>query len=537
MLGPGNSDTRYPGTSTRYMETKVTTGNPTYDEFYPGIKNFLEQDQVTYTIDGERVHGYRSPDCNALWLRDHSDILRGARYFEEDMLSGISHFAKTQRTNGSIFDFVSCAMDRENWTKYVRVPVEADVEYRFVKAIFLGWQATGDDDWLAWILPHAEKAMQYSMSHPWRWCHEHGLIKRAYTIDTWDFDYLGSEQAWLNFQVSDRTHWGIFHGDNSGFYEACRLMAKFYHHLGKQKKQGFWVTIADKIRQRTNELCWNGRFYTHRVPLDDFHIPDVDEAAQLSLSNPMAINRGLATHEMAVAVIREYQQRRAKTDTFAEWFSIDPPFPDGCFGDPKLIQGAYVNGGIMPLVGGELARAAFEHGFEAYGLSILQQYARMIQETGATYLWYFPNGTPSSEKTSTSPEATPTDGWGSSAMLFAFMEGLVGVVDADYLFRKVRLSPRWCITSIHQAQVQVKYGASEGYLRYDFQYDSEQCRLIVDGDGEIQLHLLLPDGKRAKKVRVDNIALTFQNVSVESSSYVDAEFCINGRATLDVIFE
>ena len=34
------------------------------------------------------------------------------------------------------------------------------------------------------------------------------------------------------------------------------------------------------------------------------------------------------------------------------------------------------------LVGGELARAAFEHGFETYGIQILDQYRTMIAETG-----------------------------------------------------------------------------------------------------------------------------------------------------------
>ncbi|MCK7523945.1 MAG: hypothetical protein MZV64_43140 [Ignavibacteriales bacterium] len=88
----------------------------------------------------------------------------------------------------------------------------------------------------------------------------------------------------------------------------------------------------------------------------------------MSLSNPMAINRGAADHAQAVSILREYPRRGAEGRAFAEWFSIDPPFPDGIFGDERLVQGAYVNGGIMPLVGGELARAAFEHGFEAYGV-------------------------------------------------------------------------------------------------------------------------------------------------------------------------
>ena len=48
----------------------------------------------------------------------------------------------------------------------------------------------------------------------------------------------------------------------------------------------------------------------------------------------------------------------------------------------------------MPLVGGELARAAFEHGFEAYGVDILERYyATGRRAKGETYLWYFPDGT------------------------------------------------------------------------------------------------------------------------------------------------
>ena len=46
---------------------------------------------------------------------------------------------------------------------------------------------------------------------------------------------------------------------------------------------------------------------------DDVHeIAGVDEASQLSLSNPMAINRGVATHDMA-----ETAQRRARVTVLA----------------------------------------------------------------------------------------------------------------------------------------------------------------------------------------------------------------------------
>jgi len=89
----------------------------------------------------------------------------------------------------------------------------------------------------------------------------------------------------------------------------------------------------------------------------------------------MDINRGLARtdgcqHPPGVSA------PRCSRRSFAEWYSIDPPFPDGIFGEEKIVAGAYCNGGIMPLVGGELARAAFEHGFEEYGLEQLLKVLR-----------------------------------------------------------------------------------------------------------------------------------------------------------------
>ena len=146
---------------------------------------------------------------------------------------------------------------------------------------------------------------------------------------------------------------------------------------------------------------------------------------------------------MAKSILKEYKKRKKETDSFAEWFSIHPPFPDGIFGDEKLVAGAYCNGGIMPLVGGELARAAFENGDEKYGVKILKQYYDMISQKGETYLWYFPDGRHTTVETSTSPEAMPTDGWGSGAMLYALSEGLAGVKDNLKLFRNISLTPRW----------------------------------------------------------------------------------------------
>jgi hypothetical protein len=346
-------------------------------------------------------------------------------------------------------------------------------------------------------------------------------VKRPYTIDTWDFAYTAGRHDWLQFQIDEHTFWGILHGDNSGYHEAFRILASLHGRLGDPDRQAHWLGRAAELRRRTNEVCWNGRFYTHFVKTTPLEIEGVDEASQLSLSNPMDVNRGIADHAQAVSILREYRERGARGDAFAEWFSIDPPFPDGIFGDDVLVAGAYCNGGIMPLVGGELARAAFEHGHEEYGVDVLRRYHALVAERGETYLWYHPDGRPSSVEASTSPDATPTDGWGSSAMLHALVEGLAGVQDRAGAFREVRLAPRWPAARVTHAAVDVAYPASGTSLGYDWRLESDAIRIEMRGAAEAELHVLLPPGRRATRVTRNGVELAFETSRVEASRYAD----------------
>lgn len=519
----------------------VETPSGDWSAFCERIQAFLQADVIELTVDGRRVRGFRSPDSPALWIRDHADILRGGKYVEADVQGAVSLFAEHQAASGRLFDYVTteAGTEPENWEKWVRVPVEADVEYRFVQAARLAWQASGDDAWMESMLPHLERALAYTHTHPWRWDAAHGLVKRPYTIDTWDFDYTAGRNPWLNFQITDDTFWGIMHGDVSGFYEAAVLLGRLYAHFDLNDDATRWAALAQEVRARANALLFNGRFYTHFHKLTPVTIDGVDEAEQLSLSNPMAINRGLATHEIAVAILREYQRRRASTGAFAEWFSIDPPFPPGTFGDDKLVPGAYVNGGIMPLVGGELARAAFEHGFETYGYDILRQYAAMIEQSGETYLWYFPDGRASTVETSTSPDALPTDGWGSAAMLYAFVEGLCGIEDRAHSYRTVRCAPRWAVTPETDVTMRVRYAASGAGFGYRYRHDVENRRITLDLEAEetdVALHLLLPPGAQPQTLTWDGDALPLDAVRIERSVYVDAQRSVKGGATVEVTY-
>ena len=520
----------------------ISTGRPEFDELYPRIEAFLKQDTMDLEIDGVPIHGYRSPDCPAIWLRDHSDIMRGARHFEQDLTSTVTHFAETQAANGRIFDFftdqpLASPVERENWVKYVRVPVEADVEYRFVKAAYLAWQTTGNDAWIQDLLPSLERALNYIFSHPWRWDEERQLVKRAYTIDSWDFAYTAGKHDWLQFQIDDNTFWGIMHGDNSGYYEACLLLARLFNRFGHHDKATHWQQFAEGLKQRMNQLCWNGEFYTHFVKITEMEIPGLDEASQLSFSNPMNINRGVTNLEQAQSILQEYQKRKASSGAFAEWFSIDPGFPNGAFGEEKMVPGAYCNGGIMPLVGGELARAYLENGFEKIGVDTLRQYYSMIKEKDETYLWYFPDGTASSIENSTSPDAMPTDGWGSSSMLWAFMEGLVGIQDQGRMLDTVRLCPRWAAAGVTSAECSMGYEASGAQFAYQYEEKANGIRLEVNtSQADVQVQLLLPKGAKLHEIQLQGSNLPFEEATIADSNYVTCRAGIEKGATFQMSF-
>lgn len=520
--------------------TSIKTNIEKLDVLLPRIKYFMEHDVVDFNIMGKKVHGYRSPDAPSLWIRDHSDMMRGAKYWDTDMQSAVEYFADMQNGNGWILDYVTMFPEklpgeRENWIKHVRVPVETDVEYRFIKAIQIAWQATGDDDWVRRMIPNMEKAIEYITTNEYRWDSKNKLVKRALTVDTWDFDYTAGKHEWLNFDFSPDTFWGIMHGDNSGYYEAIKTLSFFHNYFGNNERSKYYDIMAEGLKERANKLCFNGRFYTHNVAITPRKIEGVDESTQLSLSNPIDINRGLATHEIAVSILKEYQARGKKNDSFAEWYSIDPPYPDGIFGDEKIVGGAYCNGGVMPLVGGELALAAFNHGFEKYGVDILMKYSELTKNN-ETYLWYFPDGTSSSVDNSTSPDALPTDGWGSSAMLMAIVEGLLGIKENSKKFESITLAPRLSAAGVKDADVMIIYGASSAGCGYEFAETDEQLSISMKTNHKmINAHILTL--KDVYRVDVDGKDIRFKNSKVESSNYVDFKIENAQKSKMEIFYK
>ncbi len=343
--------------------------------------------------------------------RDNVHAVKGAMYFMPNMKDGLDLHAKYQRHDGLIWDFAIQAdpnqVNNFEWrfepdfsrrsedkgTVFARQPAENDVEHQFIRGIWHVWQSTGDDEWMKAMLDNALKAMRFSGNSEWFWSDKYKLLKRPYTIDTWDFV---SEYDRYHLPLSSdhglakpgHTVYGIMHGDNTGMADACDKLAIMLEFAGRTKDANEAKAFAEGLRDRLNNLAWNGDFYTHHVSEDPNFERDfgVDESKQVSLSNTYALNRGIA-HDKAVKIIQTYQRIRDEMpeSSPAEFFMIYPPFQKGWGAHASAWQ--YTNGAVTGIAAGELSHGAFIHGYEQYGADILNRWLGFMEEFDNDMPW------------------------------------------------------------------------------------------------------------------------------------------------------
>lgn len=476
------------------------------------------------------------------WLRDHVHEMKAYKWLVEDMTSGLEFFFRHQLPDGQFPDFFVPVGDQhqsfvhpdfeledpaENRV-FIRVPVEADLEYLAVEGVYQAWQATGDTEWMSEQMPILERGLKHLTSHRWRWSEEYGLVKRPFTPDTWDFInwYDADDHFKTNCEIrrmDDSIPFCIFHGDNSGLYSASMMMADMREracpHAQDWKVRedthapGSWIKFGEGIRERANRLLWGDGFYIHQFHLDPALAEEHNERLRLSLSNPYDINRGMPNPEMAVSIIDSYRERwKLRKDThIAEWFTIDPPY------EPRFswyLPGEYVNGGIFGAVAGELSKAAFHHGREAYAVDILRRYHALTREWGEVRFMWWPDGRPFGGGPS---------GWCGAAVVSAMMEGLAGVKDRGVVMSDILLSPRWASADVTSADIVACYPASDKSFSCRYEADSERITIECSGEGSLSIHLMLPPGAQVMSVSWQNQPMERKISQMEDSSYVDVE--------------
>lgn len=345
----------------------------------------------------------------ANWIFDHTLILKGMKYYWPDLKDAIDFFADTQREDGMIWEncypatpdnnFFDWKFDYDGFIQRFgdgfwqlrRAPVESHVEQYFVEGLYATWKATGDTDWMKSRLDNAIRALRQVTKSPYRWSEKHQLMHRGFTIDTWD--YVSDDQQRFGGSVFmvylGKSEFGIFHGDNTNLILQCHNLAEMLKVAGRPQDAPEFEKLADEVEKRLNALAWNGNFFTHWIAENPDYKPDVgvDMSSQVSLSNSYALNRGIS-HDKCVSVIKTYQRIKSEMPSSSpgEFYGIYPPFQrDFTLNIPGLVW-EYCNGGVLIVVGGELAHGAFEHGFETYGADILLR----IKAIADRYRGYLP---------------------------------------------------------------------------------------------------------------------------------------------------
>ncbi|MDX2019417.1 MAG: hypothetical protein SF187_04195 [Deltaproteobacteria bacterium] len=351
-----------------------------------------------------REHKWRNKSYNSFvsWVLDQSNTMKGMLLFSTHAKDMVDLYRENQQQDGMIWSFVEPDngpgyydtayghlgyAKRDGGLLFVRQPNENHVEYEYVNMLYQAWKATGDDAWMSSTLDSGLRALQYSVTSPVRYSKRFQLLKRPLTIDSWDFqvedEYLIKDTTTPTMTINpERTKFGVFFGDNTGYVQASARLAEMLDRVGRRSESQAVRQRGSEILDRLTKLSWNGRFFRHFVDEDSSVHRDlgVNMDEQVAQANAYSLNRGIS-HEQAVAIIKTYRDLRARLPhgSPGEWYAIYPPFEKG-FGSHND-RWQYMNGGVAGHAAGELARGALAHGFESYGADVMDRSLALAERT------------------------------------------------------------------------------------------------------------------------------------------------------------
>lgn len=502
------------------------------------LRDNVKNGRSIILVEGKGIPVYKN------WIRDHVHTMKAFRHWEYDPGHFLDFIISHQREDGRYPELIK-QMDDKHWSfvaeddieffpednlYLARLEIESDIEYLVVEGATWYYKITGDKSWLRKTLPRLEKGINYLTSDPKRWDPGSGLVKRAYTIDSWD--YTCEETAGVDRRIKEDTPMSIMHGDNSGTFQAMNQLAWMNEKLGHGAKAKEWRERAEALRDSAFARLWNGKHFIHQVPLN-CPPADCNEGIRLSLSNTYDINRGFTTLPQSRSIIQEYMFRRDTTKAIAEWYTIDPPYSPYFGRFRSHPAGTYVNGAITSFTAGELAKAAFNCGYEEYGWDIILRLQDLMARNGNDIHFLYNRNTGVPEEAKIGPAA-----WGAAAILSAIDEGLAGISDLDCRYRSLGFSPKWPVTPYNELRYISGYECGGDIVDVKYVLTEEGLRYVVDSPAsDIKAHILLPDGARASKVLLNGKEIHFDVVSVGESIYVDfSRDGLNGRADIEVIF-
>lgn len=387
------------------------------DEKYNQMLALFYKGMCVYDSDGEGKVKWNGKTYSYFvhWGLDHCHTMKGMQYFSPAGSGFVDLCRDAQREDGMIWSFILLDDNAEYYKScygpfgyvqqigdhyFVRQPTENHPEYLYVNTLWQAWKSSGDDQWMKNCLPSAARALDYAPNDPARWSKRFGLLKRVLTIDSWDFqvdDEYTPDLGLNNTMLVDpeKSKFGVFFGDNTGYALACDQLAEMYRYAGLESEAARFAQRANDIRSRLNALAWNGKFYRHFIDEDSVVKRNlgVDMDSQIAHSNAYSINRGL-TYEQNVAIINTYMDLRNNLPVGSpgEWYAIYPPFERG-FGSHNG-KWQYMNGGLAGHAAGELARGAFENGYESYAVDILDRLFDLGKKYGNRIMFAYTGSVP-----------------------------------------------------------------------------------------------------------------------------------------------
>jgi hypothetical protein len=385
-----------------YVDAKTNINDNGYYKqmfnlFYNGMFSDVKEGTSAVTWNGKTYH------VVVQWVLDNFYTNKGLKYFLPNGNELVDIMQQGQRQDGMIYSFIQYMdnadyfLTRDKFSGYsktigdkvfVRQPVENHPEYLYVNTIYDCWKSSGDAAWMKNKLSSAERALDYALNDPARWSKRFGLLKRVYTIDSWDFaveDEYMPDIGITNTMIIDpqKSKFGVFFGDNTGYIEACHQLAEMLASSGGTSAAEEYKKRGNELSERLNKLAWNGKFFTHFIDEDSTvhrHL-GVDEKTQIAQSNAYSINRSI-THEQSKGIIETYisLKNNLPVGSPGEWYAIYPPFQKGFSQHNAIWQ--YMNGGVGGHVAGELARGAYENGYENYATDILNRFFELGKKYG-----------------------------------------------------------------------------------------------------------------------------------------------------------
>ncbi len=498
--------------------TQICSDNPAVDDALKLLEEGLKLSLDTVQVDGRSIPYHKCADNCFNNLAYPAFFTPAVRYFIRELKPMLEVLYDHQWPSGKLPDHIYSDA-HPGWEHKSRIrSMMADLETGAVSTIYKAWVAHGDDEWVRALLQKMEAGLEFLTTDPQMFDNQYGLIKRPHTMDEWDYQ-LGDTSCFVN----ENSKFVVMQGDTSSMYEACGLLAILYEATGNSRRAEHWREQQKYYYEKGNQVFWDGVKYRHHIHLDELDHGDFNEDDQLTMSNTWAMTRGFADHEKAKSIINEYLRRWKETGDRYPWWTLLPGYP----GEKIFPEGVYANGGLFPWVGGELCRAAFEHGMESLGYDLLMDfYALVKQYNGAVFTWYDRQGNPA---VTSIVDQTNYDSWGMQPWTQAVIEGLAGVRSEGKLFENVVCCPRWTAAKTSSADVTAYFPASDAYFAYRYRAGEKQIEIEFTGTGKhAHFRVLLPAKKHSLSVTLDGEPVAFATETVETSEYAVISAEIHG---------